>query len=610
MALGEAFVNVRADLKPFSKDLEKGLKVILAAAERRLAAEGQFGKHLGQTFGKNVGGEAGKGVEDEFQIAAKKGIKRGISDSAKFFAVLGDFVDDGLSAVPAEVKAAIIVGATAAAVVIAPLLAGVISASIIGGGVAGAAILGILLASRFRAITNQFQGLLQSVLQRLAGPASRFIDPLLRVAEKIDNMVAKLAPNIDHIFSQVAGALEPLTEGVLGFVEQVVKGLQVLVSNARPVIDVLARQLPELGDAIAAFFVIISSDSSDAALALSDFIHVISFLIIELAAWIQFLEETYFWLRVVAAAMSGDWQTASLLFQQRAIGNEDAATGFASALGDNLNPALNATAAEAKATALAISPLLTKLTKGMNASIDFAEAMDNLRDSIKNGNKDFRESTKQGRDNLRKVSEALNDLGIKRDEDIRKAIENGQATDKIEADYQRQVNAIEGVVSATGHETQALKDTFTEARKLPADVAINVRTPGLDDALAGFRHLGSVAFQAGAKAAAAIAAAGGHGLRTTPQYAMGGIVSSPTLAMIGEAGYSEAVIPDPAIMPRRAMQLSNEIGLTGLIADQLSASRQQVVNVYIGSQRLQEMIDYQLAFNNNAQALAWSQGTR
>lgn len=50
-SLGEAFINVRADLKPFTKDLAKELRVILNAAEKEV---GKRGKEIGKTLSDNI----------------------------------------------------------------------------------------------------------------------------------------------------------------------------------------------------------------------------------------------------------------------------------------------------------------------------------------------------------------------------------------------------------------------------------------------------------------------------------------------------------------------------------------------------------------------------
>lgn len=61
MALGEVFINVRADLKPFTKDLAKELKVILNAAEKEVATRGKvMGQKLSDSIAAGAKQNAGK----------------------------------------------------------------------------------------------------------------------------------------------------------------------------------------------------------------------------------------------------------------------------------------------------------------------------------------------------------------------------------------------------------------------------------------------------------------------------------------------------------------------------------------------------------------------
>jgi hypothetical protein len=127
VALGEAFINVRADLKPFAKDVEKGVKEILRAVEKRLVADGQFGRTLSQNLQRQTSDGISNGIEDGFDRGMRRGTRRALGAGQRFFAALANFADDGLSAIPAEVKAGLIVGVGSAAAVVAPLLAGAIS---------------------------------------------------------------------------------------------------------------------------------------------------------------------------------------------------------------------------------------------------------------------------------------------------------------------------------------------------------------------------------------------------------------------------------------------------------------------------------------------------
>lgn len=93
-----------------------------------------------------------------------------------------------------------------------------------------------------------------------------------------------------------------------------------------------------------------------------------------------------------------------------------------------------------------------------------------------------------------------------------------------------------------------------------------------------------------------------------PHLARGGIVDSPTLAMIGEGGRREVVIP--LTNPDRANQLARESGLTQILARGASAP---VVNVYatLGTGEIITVLDTRVeqAFASQGQELAYGART-
>lgn len=71
-SLGEAFISVRADLKPFSKDLGKELKVILDAAEKMAKVRGnRIGQSLSDSIADGARSHAGK-INDTISREVKK----------------------------------------------------------------------------------------------------------------------------------------------------------------------------------------------------------------------------------------------------------------------------------------------------------------------------------------------------------------------------------------------------------------------------------------------------------------------------------------------------------------------------------------------------------
>lgn len=608
MALGEAFITVRADAKPFAKDLEKGLKTILEAAERKLAADPSVGQKIKTTLADRTSSGVSEGLQRGFREGTRKGAREALTLGQKFFAALGDFADDGLSAIPSKVKASLVIAILGAGTVIAPLLASTISASIVSGVSLGVTGLGVIFASQLKPVRDQFTALGAFLLDQLRGRAQVFTDPLLQAAVDIQRSFNRVGDTIGRTFAQAAEQIEPLTRGLTGFLEQFLPQLEIAVRRARPLIEALGQALPQLGRDLGLALRILADGSAQSSRGLRDFLFVVGQVSINVATMIRLLSDAYFAMRVLAATASGDVALAVQLMTER----ENAAriaSGQLTTATEELNTALSTEAAEANAARLAITPLISALFDSIDGTIQFEQAIDDLTESIKNGNRSFDVRNEKGRENLRLVEQAIAGAARERDAEIARAAETGRSIEEINAAYSRQIAKIEEAIGSYGRQDTKLKELFETAKKVP-DVNIKVETPGMAAALARMRNLARLAFEAAKAGADAVkSAGGGAGLRTATQYALGGIVDRPTFAQLGEAGYKEAVIPDPSVMPQRAMELSNQFGLTDLIANSLSSIR-PVVNVFIGSQRLDDRIDYRIGFNNQFNAMAMVQGPR
>lgn len=609
MALGEAFINVRADLKPFTKDLEKGIKAVLKAAEARIRSDNGIGTALRDQVRTGFGSGIEQGIDEGTRRGARKAQRQLLSVGQKFFAALGDFADDGLSALPSEVKAAIVLGVAAAAIVVAPLLAGALSGAITAALSVGAIGLGAALASQFKVVDDQFRALGRTVLSELRGEAAVFIVPLQQAAVDLLDSFERLRPEIAAIFGAAAQQVEPLTRALTGFVEQLLPGIRKAIIAARPLIEALAVALPQLGRDVGKFFEILADGSPEAAVALKDLLAIFGDLIINTALIIRGLTGIYFWMRVISAGVTGDFGTAIQLIGQR----EQDATLASGQLRDGLggvNTALDKTTAEANAAALAISDLIAEQFRGVNAAIDYQQATDDLRESIAAGNRDFRITEENGRTNLRLVEQAITAAARQRDTAIENAAVTGESVDKINAAYQSQITEIEKVIGKNAKQDGSLKTLITTARQVPKDVTIKVSAP---DAGKTTSQLGAIErairniVRAGNAVIRGKNPSGGAGLQTT--LAAGAIVTQPTDALIAEAGYSEAVIPDPRVKPQRALELADQFGLSSLIASTLSGG-QQVINVFVGGRQLDEQIDYRIGYNNQMQAVGMNHGPR
>lgn len=613
MALGEAFINVRADLKPFSRDVEKGVKEILRAVEKRLAADSQTGASIRETMRRQASDGISRGLEEGFDRGAKRGTKRALSTGQKFFAALADFADDGLSAIPAKVKAGILIGVLAAGVAAAPLIGGVISAAIISGVALGVAGAGIALASQFKVVEDQFTGLGRNILDGLRDASSVFIQPLLESAAALNTQFEAVRGTIKRIFGQAARDVAPLTLALGGFVTNLLPGIEVATRRARPLIEALAVALPKLGRDISEAFAIISSGSPEAVVALRDILNVVGIMIINFANLVRGLTEIYYWMRLISELATGDFVQAVALIAEREQ-SAALASGQLSAGLQGTNTALGETANQAYAARNAISDLINEQLRGINATIDYEQAIDDLAASLREGNRDFRVTEEAGRTNLRLVEQAITASAKQRDEALLRAQVTGESVATINAAYQAEINTIENIIGKNIQQDETLKTLFTTARNAPKGVAIPVSTPGAAESTARVNALRIAFERLTGQVKGYIRARGntpptGMSATVAPGFANGAIIDSPTVGLVGEAGYKEAIIPDPAVMPDRAMELSNRFGLTQMIADALGAG-QTIVNVFIGQQRLEEIADYRIAVNNNMQAQSLAYGPR
>lgn len=144
------------------------------------------------------------------------------------------------------------------------------------------------------------------------------------------------------------------------------------------------------------------------------------------------------------------------------------------------------------------------------------------------------------------------------------------------------------------------------ARKLPGRISGFMRNVG-HDILSGLKSgINSVisGFNSGInKVGAAI-----HiGLPNIPLLASGGLITSPTLAIVGEAG-KEAVIP--MSNPARAEQVARETGLLAMIGSRTGHSEIPSIKVYLGTREITDILDVRIDKKLDDQANELAYGTR
>lgn len=599
MALGEAFVEVRADLRPFTRDLDKQLKTVLTSFEKNLQRGLiRVARSSSVSVGEVLGDGASRGFEDSFgrRVGNKKA-----SLWIRMVAAIGSALDDGLSALPPQAKAAIVGAVLAVAPIVGAMFSGALTAGI-GVAVVG---LGIALASQFEQVQDSFEILKRSLRDRLVEAAAAFGPALLDSFGLIDMFLTKMLPTIERIFNNAAKFVTPLTGAILKMFEQALKGLDYLVARVGPFMHELNNGFLMLGNAIKTAFVILANTGQDGVRALRLLFQSISALIIIsaglLAAFTKILEvfrkvlvvlETYVpWLHLLRRAF-GDTKTG--------------ATSFADsnyALEESFNGVITKTKEEEQAlkdAARAMDDLLEATYSQIQVDIDFERSLDNLIQKLKENGDTLDITREKGRENVEAFLQGLKDA---EEQALNRLETQGYTAEQAAAYYDKEIERLRQVANQAGITDAEFEQMFghivdiTKLRINPEEMGVGKlgkvaketkqETGGI---LENLRRIAGVGFTS------VLGALGARG------YADGDIVDRPTLGVFGEAG-PEVIIP--LTKPARAAQLARESGLTAI----LGASPSQVL-VFIGSEQLEAKMVKVVERNNKNQALALTQGPR
>ena len=293
----------------------------------------------------------------------------------------------------------------------------------------------------------------------------------------------------------------------------------------------------------------------------------------DLAKWLRENQELVKGLAIAFGVAFGAYKIASLLSNiGKLIGVASAGTGLAG-LG-----AILGTLAQIGVIAIGVSLLYTGLT-GRNIIDDLKEIHSNIQ-SLKNIEEEQKNAKLKGLEESLNLIEATNKalentniteeranqlLEIKKDniEDVKKYLEDWQILYGLSEEEIKRIN-------------DALKDDKTTVDDIKK--GINDWTPGISSAKSGLK-----VFFDGLKSGWDDFKKGWNNLfsggsKGKKAYALGGIVTQPTRALIGEAGYPEAVVP---MTGDYLSTLASEIGKYG------GGSGGGNINVYLDGRLIQ-----------------------
>ena len=636
--LGEAYVEVRADLTKFGRDLDRGLKTLTTKFESALNKE--LGKRLGTDVGGGVreglsGSTKGLGREFDKELGAPRlrrrgrdagrsvtrGVRDGLDDLGPIrrgLSAITTALEDGFSSLPAEVKA-IVGGLIVTAIIPAgALIAGALAGAII----LGLAGLGTALAFQFEEVEFRGKQFVDRLRLRFVNAAEVFIGPLEQAFDIFDYRLNLLDPTIREVFDHAADYVLPLADGIAMLVDESLRGLDrgLRALDEEKFGTALAEGFDKLGESIGGAFETILSNP-DLPQTLEDLFTVASALVDVTAELLSLFTTLYrvfgqvsdvagttvSWLGDVVTLLNEATSTdvdADKLSEawDKVTGSVDEANQRLIKGGDvhryvrsEIGGTITATEAEKKAVKLLNKELKEQedlINDLIGTNVDYQESIDETIAGFKEHGTSLKAEDEAGRDNIRNIQNQINSLK----ERTRIQVETGRMTEAQAREYYN-------------NEIARLKDEFTKRHgnikqfeEIFGWLTTLTNLPPVPDKFGPFKlSLRDTATLLAAVQAAVAALANmpkpklpkrSGGSSSGPQaYADGGRITEPTFAMMGEGFRPELVLPES--QPSRSMKLLSQSPLGQYVLGAPS------VSVYIGNEQLEGRM-YRVASNVNS----------
>lgn len=609
MSLGEAFIEVHADLRPFVRDLGRQLRTTVEAFEKSLSTA--VGSALGGSGGGTQG--AGRQVGDKLSRGIKQSLISQLGNKNVFIVVasaLAGALDDGISALPTEVKAAIV----AAILAISPLLAGALAGAVSAGIGAGIAGIGVLIGFQFESVRTRAVDLGRFLRERLTLAASGFELATLSALGQIKTRFMQLELDISDIFGSADQFVEPLTEGALDAIESIIVLIADQIEKIEPFVDELGAAFATLGDAIATSMAILIATGEDGRRALRDLVALLAVMLHSVSALIFGLAKLYGVFRQVAAIvtdilgpLAGVTFLVDLFFDtiDRRTNESKSFVNTNAEMEQGFLGLIAATQGETDA----LKDYADKLKEASNGArenlelnVAWEESLDSIAESLKKNGKNLDIDKDKGRAN---VKEFINGLKLAEERAMLRVQRGEQTSEQAAAQYQREIEQLKKLATQAGISEQQFNDLFGQIVNT-ASLQISSSDMGLVELNA---TLGSGVGQA-SKLYSLLSLIknlsrniGTGALAGVRGFADGGMHYLPEIVRVAEDGPEVTI---PLTKPARAAALLQQSGLSSM----LGGGGPSQILVFIGNEQLDARMVRIVERGNNAQALVLSQGTR
>lgn len=218
----------------------------------------------------------------------KKLTRQGAEEGAQTFAqvfqggIINALKNPAVAGAAAAAGGALAIGAGAT---IGGTVLGAAGGGAVAGGIAGA------FANDPKAVGGAWSAETAKIKANLLDATTSWVGPSVAAAHEFGSSVAGV--RFDKIFGAAAGYIQPLVAGGSALVRSLGAAAEILVEHAGPEIQVIAKELPQIGDAFKQAATDIAGGSEGGAKALGDMLNVLEGVIIGTGRFIGYAEGAY-----------------------------------------------------------------------------------------------------------------------------------------------------------------------------------------------------------------------------------------------------------------------------------------------------------------------------
>lgn len=267
-----------------------------------------------------------------------------------------------------------------------PFIGAVISGAIVGAAGLGGVVGGVMIASKDARVQSAWHALADSAKTQLQQAAAPFVPAMQDAIHVAGLEFNKLVPTMRGIFANTARYLGPLTDGVAGFVSEFSKGFAQAAASAGPVIQVIAQNLPKIGEAIGNLFKVAADHAAAGANALNTMLEIVTATVDATSELVGWLAKAY---EIEQLTLGNFGPLLGTLDQV------NTKTQTASTSGSTFQNVLAETDAAAGSAAEQLQQMVTSLDAMADANISVYQAETNANQAIRDSTKELKKNGKE-----------------------------------------------------------------------------------------------------------------------------------------------------------------------------------------------------------------------